>query len=148
MAERWHLHRSAGRAGPAGRPERWHGDVHHPPAPYSPSVAELATVRGHPRWRVLLRAGATRLTLARRSEGLSRPEFPTEAVMQNRTSLPQKFLDDFDPAYVEHVVLPFFDATTYKGERLSLPMIDTALTKENAVSRHLWGLLSDDWSPC
>jgi cytochrome P450 len=61
--------------------------------------------------------------------------------------LRRRFLDDFDPAYVEHVVLPYFLVSRYAGERLSLPMIDVRFTKENAMGPHLWGLLSDSWKP-
>jgi hypothetical protein len=35
----------------------------------------------------------------------------------------------------------------YEGERLTLPMIDAQLTKENALPSYLWGLLSDTWKP-
>jgi len=58
-----------------------------------------------------------------------------------------QFLNDFDPAYVEHVVVPYFLASAYEGERLSLPLIDVKLTKENALPSYLWGLLSDSWKP-
>jgi hypothetical protein len=61
--------------------------------------------------------------------------------------LRQEFLHDFDPAYVENVILPYLKTSVYAGERLSLPMIDVALTKENAIGPQLWGLLSDSWKP-
>jgi hypothetical protein len=35
----------------------------------------------------------------------------------------------------------------YEGERPALPMIDTPLTKENALPADLWGLLSESWKP-
>jgi hypothetical protein len=56
--------------------------------------------------------------------------------------------DDFDPAYVDNVIVPFLNSKTYKGERLSLPIIDVAFSKENAVAPHLWGMLSATWKPC
>jgi hypothetical protein len=53
----------------------------------------------------------------------------------------------YNPAYVEHVIAPFFMMSTYQGERLSLPMIDTTLTKENALPQYLLGLLYENWKP-
>jgi cytochrome P450 len=61
--------------------------------------------------------------------------------------LRKQFLRDFDPAYVENVIVPHFLVSTYEGERLSLPMIDVKFTKENALPRDLWGLLSENWKP-
>src|SRR5256885_4108523 len=61
--------------------------------------------------------------------------------------LRQELLQDFDPAYVDNVILPYYQTRIYLGERLSLPMLDTALTKENAMGPQLWGLLSDSWRP-
>ena len=61
--------------------------------------------------------------------------------------LRKQFLHEFDPAYVENAIVPFFLDTIYQGERLSLPMIDVKFTKENAVPYHLWGLLSESWKP-
>jgi hypothetical protein len=53
----------------------------------------------------------------------------------------------FNPAYVEHVIAPFFMMSMNQGERLSLPMIDTTLTKENALPYYLFGLLYENWKP-
>jgi cytochrome P450 len=61
--------------------------------------------------------------------------------------LRRQFLAEFDPAYVENVIVPHFLISTYVGERLFLPMIDVKFTKENALPYDLWGLLSDGWSP-
>jgi cytochrome P450 len=61
--------------------------------------------------------------------------------------LRKQFSRDFDLAYVENVILPHFLVSTYEGERLSLPMIDTKFTKENALPNDLWGLLSETWKP-
>src|SRR5215467_2594103 len=63
--------------------------------------------------------------------------------------LRQQYLEShFDPAYVDNVIVPFLSSKTYKGERLSLPMIDVAYSKDNAMAPHLWGMLSDTWKPC
>src|SRR5262245_1678068 len=61
--------------------------------------------------------------------------------------LRKQFLAEFDPAYVEHVIVPWFLNTIYRGERLFLPLIDVKFTKENALPYDLWGLLSETWKP-
>jgi cytochrome P450 len=61
--------------------------------------------------------------------------------------LRSRFLDSFDAAYVDHVILPHFLVSVYEGERPALPMIGTTLTKENALPADLWGLLSESWKP-
>ena len=48
-----------------------------------------------------------------------------------------QFLKEFDAEYVENVIVPWFLVSTYQGERPSLPMIDLALTKQNALPRDL-----------
>lgn len=53
----------------------------------------------------------------------------------------------FDPDYVEHVVKPFMSASIITGERPSLPMIDTTLTKEKAIPPHIYGMLYEKWMP-
>lgn len=49
--------------------------------------------------------------------------------------------------YVDNVVLPSFLNSIFDGERPVLPMIDVALTKENALPYDMWGLLSMSWKP-
>jgi cytochrome P450 len=61
--------------------------------------------------------------------------------------LGRQFLKEFDPAYVENVIVPWFLTSTSEGEKLSLPMIGLNLTKENAWPYDLWGLLSESWKP-
>ena len=58
-----------------------------------------------------------------------------------------QFLKDFEPAYVENVIIPHFLVSVYEGERPLLPLIDVTLTKENALPNDLWGLLSKNWKP-
>ncbi len=53
--------------------------------------------------------------------------------------LRKQFLAEFDPAYVENVIVPHFLVSTYDGERLWLPMINVEFTKENAIPYDLWG---------
>jgi hypothetical protein len=53
----------------------------------------------------------------------------------------------YDPAYVEHVIMPFLRTSFYQAETPSLPMIGEALSKEHAIPYDLWGLLYDDWAP-
>jgi cytochrome P450 len=61
--------------------------------------------------------------------------------------LRSRFAKEFDPAYIENVILPHFLVATYEGERLALPMIDVEFTKENALPYDLWGMLSETWRP-
>ena len=61
--------------------------------------------------------------------------------------LRKQFLAEFDPAYVENVIVPYFLMSIYDGERPVLPMIGVELTKENALPYDLWGLLSETGSP-
>ena len=54
---------------------------------------------------------------------------------------------DFDADYVDNAIGPFVQNSVFEGQRPVLPMIDVALTKENALPSDLWGLLSDSWGP-
>ena len=60
-----------------------------------------------------------------------------------RASVPS----NFDREYVERVVIPFSQTNFYLGERPALPMIDTTLSKENAMPQDLWGLIYKAWKP-
>lgn len=53
----------------------------------------------------------------------------------------------FDLDYIKYAIVPAFLTSPYKGERLSLPMIDLSFTKENALPYYFWGLLYDNWEP-
>ena len=57
--------------------------------------------------------------------------------------LRKQFLAEFDPAYVENVIVPHFLVSVYDGQRPILPMIGVELTKENALPYDLWCLLSE-----
>lgn len=74
-------------------------------------------------------------------EGL--PDDVGAALSRFRRSIP----DNFDRAYVENAVIPFFLTSIYEGERPVLPMIDTTLSKENALPFDLWGLIYKGWKP-
>jgi hypothetical protein len=74
------------------------------------------------------------------------PLAPTD-IMSAVARLRTQFLREFDSAYVENVIVPHFLVSTYQGERVSLPMIDVKLTKENALPYDLWGLISESWKP-
>jgi hypothetical protein len=65
------------------------------------------------------------------------------AVERFRASIPR----NFERAYVEHAVIPFFLTSIFEGERPMLPMIDVNLTKENALPFDLWGLIYEAWKP-
>jgi hypothetical protein len=58
-----------------------------------------------------------------------------------------KYSDEFDADYVDNAIVPFLQNSVFDGQRPVLPMIDVALTKENALPSDLWGLLSDSWGP-
>ena len=58
-----------------------------------------------------------------------------------------QYVAQFDADYVDNVVLPSFLNSIFDGERPVLPMIDVALTKENALPFDMWGLLSMSWKP-
>jgi len=53
----------------------------------------------------------------------------------------------FEPDYVERAVVPYLLSGRSIGERPALPMIDLALSKENAAPPHFWGMLYDRWEP-
>ncbi|WP_026357272.1 hypothetical protein [Mycobacterium sp. 141] len=61
--------------------------------------------------------------------------------------LREKYVATFDAEYVDNVIVPNFLSRITDGERPTLPMIDLPLTKENALPRDLWGLLSQTWGP-
>ena len=53
----------------------------------------------------------------------------------------------YDPAYVEHAIMPFLRTSFYQAETPLLPMIGEAFSKQYAIPYDLWGLLYDDWAP-
>lgn len=53
----------------------------------------------------------------------------------------------FGQAYTEKAVQPFLNRAVYQGQRLSLPMLDLAFSKEAALTPHLWGLAYEEWRP-
>jgi hypothetical protein len=71
------------------------------------------------------------------------PEQITTAIERFRAAIPV----NFDPNYIEKVVIPFFLTGVYEGERPGLPMIDINFSKENALPYDLFGLLYRDWKP-
>ncbi len=58
-----------------------------------------------------------------------------------------QYVAQFDADYVDNVVLPSFLNSIFDGQRPVLPMIDVALSKENALPFDMWGLLSMSWKP-
>ncbi|MFU8865423.1 MAG: hypothetical protein ACNA7O_16040 [Rhodobacterales bacterium] len=53
----------------------------------------------------------------------------------------------FLPEYIHGAIEPFTRTSIYQGQRLSLPMIDLAFSKEAAIPPHLWGMLYEGWLP-
>ena len=76
-------------------------------------------------------------------EGAPLPDKIAAALARFREAIPT----NFDSAYVENAVVPFFLTSFYEGERPLLPMIDLNFSKENALPFDLWGLLYKDWKP-
>ncbi|MUG96168.1 hypothetical protein F7734_29040 [Scytonema sp. UIC 10036] len=71
------------------------------------------------------------------------PERQQFALARLRELLPSYF----EPDYIQQVIVPCLVTSVYQGERLSLPMIDLVLEKENALPYFFWGALYDDWKP-
>ena len=86
-------------------------------------------------------AGALAPPEASAQDGASRDL--AAAAARIRASIPS----NFDREYVERVVIPFTLSSIYVDGRPALPMIDTTLTKENALPQDLWGLIYKGWSP-
>jgi hypothetical protein len=89
---------------------------------------------------------AARPSLAQSPTTGGRPPEPSD-LQSAIERLRQQYQARFDPAYIENVIVPHFLVSIYQGERLSLPMIDVTLTKENALPYDLWGLISESWRP-
>lgn len=54
----------------------------------------------------------------------------------------------FDLTYIENAIFPALVTSAYRGERVSLPMLDPErLTKEEALPYFFWGMLYDQWEP-
>ena len=49
--------------------------------------------------------------------------------------------------YIHGAIEPFTRTSIYQGQRLGLPMIDLAFSKEAAIPPHLWGMLYEGWRP-
>ena len=65
------------------------------------------------------------------------PDDVAAALTRFRASIPK----NFDRAYVENAVIPFFLTSFYEGERPALPMIDvTTHKKQDALPSDLLGL--------
>ncbi|TML48719.1 MAG: enoyl-CoA hydratase [Actinobacteria bacterium] len=134
MAERRHLHRRADGEGPTGRGERRLGCVHDSAAPDPASTREPAAVRGHPRRRVLLRAGPAGVALAGGARDLRDREEDDVATTPTGTDRwkvldfgppPSDLAEPDQPVLVEYVA----------GERvaritLNRPHADNAITTE------------------
>ncbi len=92
-------------------------------------------------------AAAALSTLAACSEPTSENAPPTADLQDEAAKLRERFRKDFDADYVDNAIVPFFLNSVFDGQRPVLPMIDVALTKENALPYDLWGLLSKSWKP-
>ena len=77
------------------------------------------------------------------TEPVSPSSDSSDAVAQIRA----QYSGQFDADYVDNAIVPFVQNSVFEGQRPVLPMIDLALTKENALPSDLWGLLSESWGP-
>lgn len=77
----------------------------------------------------------------------STPAPDSDAAAGAVAQLRAQYAADFDADYIDHVIIPNRLVSVYDGQRPVLPMIDLALTKENALPTDLWGLLSKTWKP-
>jgi hypothetical protein len=94
----------------------------------------------------LMLAGAPATAFSAAPAGSAAPPHEADvarAVERFRAAIPK----NFQPDYVENVVIPFFLTSIYEVGRPSLPMIDVNLTKENALPADLWGLIYKSWKP-
>ncbi len=103
--------------------------------------------------REFLTSGATGVValsaqsaMAQTPPAAGQPLSPTD-IASEAARLHAQFSKDFAPEYIENVIVPYFLVSTYAGEEPVLPMIGTTLSKENALPKDLWGLLSDTWAP-
>lgn len=95
------------------------------------------------RRKLLIGAGVTGLLAAGAGRaGAQMGKAPEQPAGQAETALA-----GYDPAYVQHVAVPFQHASYYLAETPSLPMIGEALSKQHALPYELWGLLYEDWEP-
>jgi len=105
--------------------------------------------------RAFLVAGGTGAAVALSAQSVvacsspapNQPPVATGEVEATIARLRTQYLAQFDADYVENVILPSYLVSVYDGQRPVLPMIDVALTKENALPYDLWGLLSKTWKP-
>lgn len=77
----------------------------------------------------------------------SAPDQPVPPGNLDVAKIRAQYVEQFDAEYVDNVVLPSFRNSIFDGQRPVLPMIDVALTKENALPSDMWGLLSLSWKP-
>jgi len=104
------------------------------------------------RRRVFLASGAGAVaavsaqSLVGCSTSTDEPPSPGSSALNDASSLREKY-PDFDADYVDNAIAPFLQNSVFDGQRPVLPMIDVALTKENALPSDLWGLLSEKWGP-
>ncbi len=95
------------------------------------------------RRRLLIGAGVTGLIAA----GAGRAGAQMGMAAEQTAGQVQTAFAGYDPAYVQHVAVPFQHASYYLAETPSLPMIGEALSKQHALPYELWGLLYEDWEP-
>jgi Cytochrome P450 len=82
-----------------------------------------------------------------RREMISGPALLGSAVKGSaRPLMPREYLMRETIQYIRHLLPLLFDSVPL-AERPAVPMIDSTLSKRNALPPNLWGLLYDGWQP-
>lgn len=100
------------------------------------------------RRQLLIGAGVAGLLVAGTGKAIAQMGMPSAgAAVSVHPQMQDMIPAGYDPAYVEHVIMPFLRTSFYQAESPSLPLIGEALSKQYAIPYDLWGLLYDDWAP-
>jgi hypothetical protein len=72
---------------------------------------------------------------------------PDAKIVSVPNVVPEAVEDEGIQAYIQNALEPFLLSGIYAGERPVLPMIDLALSKNNAIPVHIFGMLYKNWKP-
>jgi hypothetical protein len=115
--------------------------------PANADAGAASAPRELPRRQFLVGAGITGLLTASAGPASAHMGTADQGPMPGQGHAAEMVPKGYDPAYVEHVIMPFLHASFYQADIPSVPMIGEALSKEYALPYDLWGLLYDDWAP-
>ncbi|MGO9986246.1 MAG: hypothetical protein ACLPIX_18815 [Rhodomicrobium sp.] len=100
-----------------------------------------------PRRQFLIGAGVAGLLTAGTGRASAQTGMAPHGAMPAPGEMAEMVPPGYDPAYTEHVIMPFLRESFYQGELPSLPMMGQELNKQYALPYDLWGLLYEDWAP-